>query len=116
MENNADGMDVSTENILNPDPTLKRNLFGILMRPFRILFPSPTFMKFFIASIIPAISKQVIPLFYTGQIPDSSSLALAGQFTFISVVLEVIEEGIINRLLSQTSLKVKVSVKLNPLF
>jgi len=88
----------STEDILTSDPPPSHQKWiRVLTFPYRILFPSRTLTKFFLANIIPAISQHLIPLFYTGQIPNSSSLALAGQFTFISIVLEVIQEGITNR-------------------
>jgi len=90
-------MEQSTEYILSSDPAFKKkNWNHYVLFPLRVLFPSKIFIKFLAASIIPALS-QLIPLFYTGKLPDESSLALAGQYTFISIVLEVIQEGIVNR-------------------
>ena len=70
--------------------------FGL--KVIQVFFPSRTFLKFLVAAIIPAIGDQLVPLFYTGQIPDQSALAIVGQFTFISVILEVIQEGVVNSL------------------
>lgn len=64
----------------------------------RLFFPSPTFAKFFAHGIIPPLANNLIPLFFIGNIPTESALAIAGQFTFISVILEVIQEGIVNSL------------------
>lgn len=64
----------------------------------KIFFPSVVFLKFFVASLVPALADQIIPLFFTGNIPNDSALALAGQFTFIGILVEVIQEGIVNSL------------------
>jgi Na+-driven multidrug efflux pump len=70
----------------------------LLLGTLRLFFPSLDFLKFFAAGLIPALSNNLIPLFYTGQLPDQSGLALAAQFTFVGVILEVISEGIGNSL------------------
>lgn len=72
-----------------------------LVRPFltlaKIFFPSTIFLKFFLSSIIPPLTN-IIPMFFTGNIPNSSALAVASQFMFVSIILKVIQEGVGNSL------------------
>lgn len=65
---------------------------------FQLFFPSYIFVKFFIHAIIPQLADNLVPLFFIGNVPNESALALAGQFTFVSVIVEVIQEGIVNSL------------------
>lgn len=64
----------------------------------RIFFPSIVFVKFFFSAIIPPLADNIIPLYFTGNIPDESGLAVASQFMFISIMLEIIQEGVGNSL------------------
>lgn len=73
-------------------------LLNQLKRTIKLFFPSITFTKFFIQGSIPPLANNLVPLFFIGNIPNESALALAGQFVFISVIIEVIQEGIVNSL------------------
>ncbi|CAL8115862.1 unnamed protein product [Orchesella dallaii] len=74
-------------------------LFLRFFKPLILLFfPSWIFAKFFAHAAIPALADNLIPLFFIGNVPDESALALAGQFTFVGVIVEVIQEGIVNSL------------------
>lgn len=83
------------------NPTSSRGMWRVktlLKFLVGLFFPSVTFTKFFVNAIIPALADNLVPLFFIGNIPDESALALAGQFTFISIIVEVIQEGIVNSL------------------
>lgn len=79
-------------------PSITMRLFSLLQKVVRIFFPSVIFAKFFASSIIPPLADNLIPLFFTGNIPNESGLAIASQFTFISIILEVMQEGVGNSL------------------
>jgi len=72
--------------------------FNLAKQALRIFFPSITFAKFLISAVIPPLADNIIPLFFIGNIPSESALALSGQFVFISIILEVIQEGVVNSL------------------
>jgi Na+-driven multidrug efflux pump len=78
--------------------TMRPRFMHFVKRLILVFFPSWTFSKFFVSAIIPPLADNIIPLFFTGNIPDESALALAGQFIFISIILEVIQEGVVNSL------------------
>lgn len=56
------------------------------------------FVKFFLSAIIPPLADNIIPLYFTGNIPNASGLAVSSQFTFISIILDVVQEGVGNSL------------------
>lgn len=78
----------------------------------KIFFPSIIFVKFFLSSIIPPMADNIIPLYFTGNIPDESGLAIASQFMFISIILEVIQEGVGNSLFHFVGTHYKVNKEL----
>lgn len=73
-------------------------LTTVILTFTKIFFPSFIFAKFFFFSVIPPLADNIIPLFFTGNIPDESGLAVSSQFTFISIILEVMQEGVGNSL------------------
>ncbi|XP_037032920.1 uncharacterized protein LOC119071909 [Bradysia coprophila] len=83
---------------LHVTPSVKHRIGQLILYFVKIFFPSMVFVKFFVSAIIPPIADNIIPLYFTGNIPNESSLAVASQFTFISIILEVIQEGVGNSL------------------
>lgn len=86
-----------TNNNESPHPNRHR-IYRLVLTFVKIFFPSIIFVKFFLSSIIPPMAENIIPIFFTGNIPNESSLAIASQFMFISIILEVIQEGVGNSL------------------
>lgn len=82
----------------SPTTSEEKSFCRLVMRLIEVFFPSIVFVKFFLFSIIPPLADNIIPLYFTGNIPDQSSLAVASQFTFISIILEVVQEGVGNSL------------------
>lgn len=76
----------------------ERRFCRIALRFVKTFFPSMVFVKFFLSAIIPPLADNIIPLYFTGNIPDESGLAVASQFMFINIILEVIQEGVGNSL------------------
>lgn len=70
----------------------------LVLQLVKIFFPSMVFVKFFLSAIIPPLADNIIPLYFTGNIPDERGLAVAAQYQFISIILEVIQEGVGNSL------------------
>lgn len=89
---------VSTDENTSSNSFMGQRLCRIVLKFFRIFFPSIVFVKFFSSAIIPPLANNIIPLYFTGNIPNTSGLAIAAQFNFISIILEVIQEGVGNSL------------------
>lgn len=77
---------------------VRKRLIQLPLTFMKILFPSTIFLNFFISSLIPSLANILIPMFFTGNIPNGSGLAVNSQFMFISIVLKVIQEGVGNSL------------------
>lgn len=91
---------------------MKRRFCRFVLGFFKIFFPTTVFTKFFLSSIIPPLADNIIPLYFTGNIPNESSLAIAAQFMFISIILEVIEEGVGNSLFHFVGIHYKLNKEL----
>lgn len=82
----------------SPTSSMKQRFCRFVIAFLKIFFPSTVFVKFFLSATIPPLADNIIPLYFTGNIPNEDGLAITSQFMFISIILEVIEEGVGNSL------------------
>lgn len=95
-----------------PPTMIRRRLIHPLLSAIKILFPSTIFVKFFVSSVIPPTANIIIPMFFAGNIPEESALAVSSQFMFISIILKVIQEGVGNSLFHFVGAHYKVNTQL----
>ncbi len=83
---------------LPSNTSVRQRLIHLPLHCIKILFPSSIFLSFFLSAIIPSLATILIPMFFTGNIPDKCALSVYAQFMFISIVLKVIQDGVGNSL------------------